>query len=275
MRIGQFVKHFVPDIIHYCVEKDPHEIEKLQDLEYSRKTFGLSSYPFWSKSDAIQHSKRFWTDVYIINGEEFRVNSQWTVKHTEKFKKYLIDKNIATNETLEALEIEVKKESNEELEKKVHSRGRYRGNAIGNAQNLLIRNILSNLGDETFSEKDWQETKKYFDNKCAYCGSKEKLVMEHAIPINKTMLGEHRLGNLIPSCHSCNSKKGSMNFEEFLVDQPKKIQKIKHYMSLHGYEPLIQNPLSEKVSLLLEQAYLDTADVAKRYIKTIELFLDA
>ena len=213
--------------------------------------------------------------IYRVQDGEFRVCSQWYARQTDKFIRYLIDKNITTEQALEALEIEVQKELNVDLEKKIHSKGRYRGNAIGNSQNLLIRNILSNLGDETFSEKDWQETKKYFDNRCAYCGSEDKLVIEHAIPINKTMLGEHKLGNLVPSCHACNSKKASMTFEEFLADQPDKIQKIKQYMHLHGYKPLIQSPSSEKISLLLEQAYSDTADVAKRYIRIIELVADA
>ena len=38
---------------------------------------------------------------------------------------------------------------------------RYKGNPIGNASNALVRNILSNLGNERFNSADWTETKKY------------------------------------------------------------------------------------------------------------------
>lgn len=89
----------------------------------------------------------------------------------------------------------------------------YRGNAIDNAQNLLVRNILSNLGTEQFSEEDWQETKAYFDQKCAYFGESKELVIEHAIPINKVYLGEHRLGNLVPSCRECIAQRRVKTFE--------------------------------------------------------------
>ena len=36
---------------------------------------------------------------------------------------------------------------------------RYKGNPIGNASNALVRNILSNLGNERFNSADWTETK--------------------------------------------------------------------------------------------------------------------
>ena len=96
MKIGELVKYFIPKIIEYCTEKDHDEIGKLQDLTYSKRTFGVSSYPFWSKVDNIGDSKRFWTTVYVINGANFRVSSQWTIKHIDYFKDYLLSKGIAT-----------------------------------------------------------------------------------------------------------------------------------------------------------------------------------
>ena len=273
MKIGELVKNFVPSIIEYCENVDLGEINRLCDEDYCKKTLDIN-YPFWVYSNEIDSSERYWSKSYKVNENSMRVCNDWYTRNIEVFKNYLIDKRITTKEALEKIDIDAAKSNNNKLDAKVRSNSRYKGNAIGNAQNLLIRNILSNLGDDAFNESNWIETKKYFNNCCAYCGANEKLVIEHAIPINKTMLGEHRLGNIIPSCHSCNSKKGSMNFEEFLVEQPEKIQKIKDYMNLHSYEPLNQSPLSEKIALLLDNAYLDTADVAKRYIHIIELFLN-
>ncbi len=270
MKIGQLVKRFVPNIIDYCLTVDKEEILRLQNLEYSKNTFWVSSYPFWSREDNITESKRFWTDVYLVDQDEFRVSSQWTIKHVEKFKEYLIDKNITTEEELDKIDFDTEKANDTKLDKKVRSKGRYRGNAIGNAQNLLVRNILSNLGDEVFSENDWKETKDFFDNCCVYCGSDEKLVMEHAVPINKSMLGEHRLGNIVPSCNNCNDKKGPQSYDQFLKDETR-LKKIEAYMELKNYESLNSYPQSEIIAELLEKAYLDTAEVSKRYIQIIEL----
>lgn len=41
---------------------------------------------------------------------------------------------------------------------------------------------------------------------CAYCGSNEKLEIEHIIPISRG--GNHSIGNTTKACRSCNSSKG-------------------------------------------------------------------
>lgn len=151
---------------------------------------------------------------------------------------------------------------------------RYRGNAIGNSQNLFIRNILSNLGNESFSESDWNETKNYFDNKCAYCGMEnENLVMEHAIPINKLDLGEHRLGNLVPSCKECNNKKHHANYRNFLVNQPEELAKIQEYMEQKSYSPLSDNENSDTITEILNMAHEEIGQLAQRYIAIINKLL--
>jgi len=271
MKIGQLVRIFIPKIIDYCLTIDEEEIVRLQDLEYTRNTFGVSSYPFWSRTDNVNDSKRFWTEIHIIHEDEFRVSSQWTIKHIEKFKNYLIGKNLTTEDEFNKFDFDMEKENDTKLDNKLRANSRYRGNAIGNSQNLLVRNILSNLGDETFGERDWSNTKEFFDNCCAYCGSNEKLIMEHAIPINKTMMGEHKLGNIIPSCNSCNNKKGSKSYDDFLGEETDKIQKIEDYMQSKNYHPLNEDPKSEMISELLKMAYLETAEVSKRYIQIIEM----
>ncbi len=151
---------------------------------------------------------------------------------------------------------------------------RYRGSAIGNSQNLFIRNILSNLGDESFTESDWNDTKNYYSNRCAYCGTEdESLVMEHAIPINKLNLGEHRLGNLVPSCKECNSKKHHSNYKDYLVDQPKELAKIQKYMEQKNYFPLESNGNSEAITEILKMAHEEIGQLAQRYIQIINKLL--
>ncbi len=271
MKIGLLVRHFIPSIVEYCEKKDPSELDRLQDENYSNDTFNINiNYSFFKIANNEINNRRYYSQKYKMGNQDFRVCNDWYSKNMEAFKSYLINKKITTLEELEKLDLDSEKINNDKLDKKVRSNSRYKGNAIGNAQNLLVRNILSNLGNEVFSEKDWSETKAFFDNCCAYCGASVKLVIEHAIPINKSMLGEHRLGNIIPSCNECNKKKGSQSYDQFLEDKTR-LKKIEDYMKSKNYQPLNSYPQSEIIAELLEKAYLDTAEVSKRYIQIIEL----
>jgi len=139
-----------------------------------------------------------------------------------------------------------------------------------------VRNILSNLGEDSFKKSDWDRAKEeYFSNRCAYCGAycrgSEELQMDHAIPINKSSLGEHRLGNLVPSCKDCNSKKGAKDFREFLDDEGK-ISKIEEYMARKGYMPLEKD--NDQLEKILEMARQDVFAVAGRYTTILnDLFI--
>jgi len=148
---------------------------------------------------------------------------------------------------------------------------RYKGNPIGNAQNLVIRTILSNLGDESFSEKDWAETKEYFEWKCAYCGASDcEIVRDHAIPISRYKLGEHRLGNIVPACKRCNNKKGEQDYVEFCGENEIAREKIKRYMSSRAYIPTTENAgKSENTRIILHKAHEEIRVVAEKYIELI------
>lgn len=49
-------------------------------------------------------------------------------------------------------------------------------------------------------------------NKCVYCGSKEKLTLDHVKP--KAQGGRTHWNNLVAACYKCNSKKGDLSLEE-------------------------------------------------------------
>jgi 5-methylcytosine-specific restriction endonuclease McrA len=51
-------------------------------------------------------------------------------------------------------------------------------------------------------------------NRCIYCGETHGLSEDHFVPITKG--GEHALGNLVPACSHCNSKKIYKMPEEYL-----------------------------------------------------------
>lgn len=277
MKIGEFVKLYLGRIFDYCEKHDHAELAHLLDPDYSKKTFDIN-FPFCREVAEIRavDSKRYWTSVYVVQGKSVRVTSQWYNSHIGKsralFRQYLLAKGLATKEELTAAdgpdsESQERKSGVETCgPKQRRSNARYRGNAIGNAQNYLVRNILSNLGEESFSDKDWESTKAYFGHRCAYCGSDGDLVIEHAIPINRQSLGEHRLGNLVPSCRSCNSEKGERDFRDFLSESPERLKKIEQYMDERNYVPLGDN---EQVRIILDTAYQEVSQVAERYLRIL------
>jgi 5-methylcytosine-specific restriction endonuclease McrA len=273
MRIGQLVKHNIRKIFHYCDSEDHNEYERLTSLGYSKDTFGIN-FPFCTELDQIpaDQSRRYWRETYIVRGRNVRVSSQWFVGRTQQFCDYLIRLGIVTQEELTEL-IDAPNETtvhNTRNNRQANRNSRYRGNAIGNAQNLVVRNILSNLGQESFNEGGWESTKAYFSHQCAYCGDEGSLVIDHAIPINRSSLGEHRLGNLVPSCKSCNARKADRGFLEFLADAPQRIEFIQNYMDSKNYVPLGDN---DQVAMVLNMAYKEVSSVADRYIAILnELF---
>ena len=273
MKIGKLVKQHIRQIFFHCDNVEHEEIYSLLDPKYSKNTFGIY-YPFCTELENIEQSlsKRYWTEIYLVRSKRVRVTSQWVETSGPSFIKYLESKGIPLD-----IDLPEYKRNEDQANKKQRaqppssrSSSRYRGNAIGNAQNLFIRNILSNLGHESFYEEDWNVTKDYFSHKCAYCGAETELLIEHAIPINKEKLGEHRLGNLVPSCKLCNSNKGSKDFREFLEDNTAAISRIEEHMDRRNYVPLEDN---EQMKMILNMAYKEIASLADRYITIInELF---
>lgn len=57
-----------------------------------------------------------------------------------------------------------------------------------------------------------------FNNCCAYCGTDGDMQIEHVVPISKN--GAHDIGNIVPSCMSCNLSKRSQDMEKWYVSQP-------------------------------------------------------
>ena len=270
MAIGILVKHHIEKIFQYCEDEDHGELKRLADLDYSNETFGIN-FPFCKEASLISEEERvrYWAKLYQVRGKTLRVSSQWFRHHKPAFIDYIVKKGIADQDFINSLN---DPDNNTENPSRSNAQTniRYKTIAIGNAQNSLVRTILSNLGEESFSEEDWGKTQKYFHNKCAYCGSEEELVMDHVVPINRKSFGEHRLGNLVPSCKSCNKKKGSKDYQVFLKGQEDRISAINEYMENNDYKPLGEN---DEVAMLLEMAYKEVALVSNRYIKILNKIL--
>jgi len=67
-----------------------------------------------------------------------------------------------------------------------------------------------------FSYEEWLMLQTEYDNKCAYCGKITKLTIDHVVPISRG--GEHDIGNVLPACKSCNSKKNTKLLSEWIPE---------------------------------------------------------
>ena len=55
-------------------------------------------------------------------------------------------------------------------------------------------------------KEEWIALLEKYDGKCLCCGSKNKIAMDHIVPLIAG--GSHTIGNVQPLCRSCNSRKG-------------------------------------------------------------------
>lgn len=91
---------------------------------------------------------------------------------------------------------------------------RLKANVYKERRRSLMEKLPSDL-----TEKEWEETIKYFNKSCAYCGNKtNNLQQEHFIPVSKK--GAYTKHNIIPSCKSCNFSKHVKDFNEWYPKQP-------------------------------------------------------
>lgn len=271
MKIGQIVQSSIPAIFKYCEEAEPEEFARLQDSRYSKETFDIN-YPFCRQVAQIGSADRvrYWRRDYVVHGVPVRVTSQWfnppTSKSLPLLQRYLASRGLPIDFHPETAACDDPVQSDPVRA----ARGRYKGNAIGNAQNYLVRNILSRLGDEQFNALQWQAVADAFGRACAYCGADGELVMDHVVPINKQALGEHRLGNLVPSCRPCNARKAERDFREFLVDDPIRIAAIEAHMASQGYKPIGDHA---QLRAIIEFAHQDVRNLADRYVAIINTVL--
>lgn len=52
-----------------------------------------------------------------------------------------------------------------------------------------------------------KEIAKMYASVCTYCGSSDKIEIDHIVPLSKG--GRHSIGNLTPACRVCNASKGN------------------------------------------------------------------
>lgn len=68
-----------------------------------------------------------------------------------------------------------------------------------------------------YSNQELRDRLTLFDSACAYCGSHDRITIDHFIPISKG--GPDCLSNLLPCCQPCNSRKLNQDPEKWFKAQ--------------------------------------------------------
>lgn len=66
----------------------------------------------------------------------------------------------------------------------------------------------------TITEEQWLAVLGKWEGRCAYCRSEVKITLEHVAPLSRG--GADSIENIVPACHSCNSRKNCRTVERFL-----------------------------------------------------------
>lgn len=59
----------------------------------------------------------------------------------------------------------------------------------------------------SFTREQWLELVKQYDHRCAYCHEQKPLTVDHVKALSRG--GSNDIGNIVPACRSCNSRKGA------------------------------------------------------------------
>jgi len=123
--------------------------------------------------------------------------------------------------------------------------------------NTAVRIFLQDMGvayDEMrgylpYQKRNFPEICSYFSNRCCYCAedlSPKTTAQDHLIPLNKSELGLHAWGNIVPACQDCNSVKQGKPWQDFLVKTAgphtqERYQRIQDFVTKYRYAPELRS----------------------------------
>ena len=119
----------------------------------------------------------------------------------------------------------------------------------------------------TVKQKD--QLLEYFGNCCCFCNveiDRRSLSQDHLIPMNKSHLGLHAWGNVVPCCQNCNNEKQQKPWQEFIVskagsvDAERRSDLINSFVSEMHYDPALN------LHQYADNLYDDVGAVAKTLI---------
>ena len=109
---------------------------------------------------------------------------------------------------------------NKECIKKVKELYHLNNRELGNSRDHVRRARKNENKAFKVSKK---ELIKLYNSPCFYCGSLNKITLDHVVPISRG--GSHGIGNLVPACSFCNGSKHN----KFLVEWKRDLTFLKNF----------------------------------------------
>jgi hypothetical protein len=117
--------------------------------------------------------------------------------------------------------------------------------------------------------KDFDVIKSFFGNRCCYCdidfATAGAAAQDHLIPMNKTNLGLHAWGNIVPACPPCNAKKQGSDWRDFIIERAgahasERHTRVREFLNQYSYRPSLD------LSSIAEELYEEVGSIAMTLI---------
>jgi hypothetical protein len=117
--------------------------------------------------------------------------------------------------------------------------------------------------------KDFDEVKAFFRDRCCYCGvdfaPSTPANQDHLIPMNKSDLGLHAWGNIVPACQACNAPKQRADWRDFIIqragaDAAERHARVRAFLDQYEYHP------SFDLREIAEELYEEVGSIAMTLI---------
>jgi hypothetical protein len=95
------------------------------------------------------------------------------------------------------------------------------------------------------TKEDQAKILEFFLGRCCYCDLElavGQAAQDHLIPINKTSLGLHSWGNVVPACGPCNAKKQGGDWKAFIIRRAgvhaeERLDRMLRFLDQYKYKP--------------------------------------
>ncbi len=120
------------------------------------------------------------------------------------------------------------------------------------------------------SSPEWGEVLRLFAGSCCYCGralDMESSTSDHLVPINKTSLGLHAWGNIVPCCRQCNKEKNHKDWRVFIKSKCEGLLRTKRIKALSGFQKKYRYNPSLNLEDVANNLYEDVGEVSAVLIR--------
>jgi len=105
---------------------------------------------------------------------------------------------------------------------------------------------------------------------CCYCGRElvgANVNQDHLIPMNKSGLGLHAWGNVVPACQECNAKKHGKDWRDFII-QRAGVAAAERHQRMHAFLETYPYAPSLDLRSIAEELYEEVGSIAMTLIET-------